>query len=447
MLIIMSKKTLISQDVKNKKPIQKSERVYLDFASQTMPSKKVLSEMKKVEKFNFNPNNIYKEGQDAESILSEARTRAARTFGVKPHEIYFTGNATLSCATAIFGVVEYFKNKFQNKKIDKVPHVITSNMEHLAVLENIKYLEKAGVIEVSYIEVDENGMVNAEQVEKEIKENTILVSVMYVNNEVGTIQDIKSVAKKIKDWKKKKKRDIFSYPYFHTDASQAGNYLSLYIDMLGVDLLSLNGSKIYGPKSSGVLFKKEKINLSPFYFGGGQERNIFSGTVDIEKCVGISFAIEEAQKKITNTKVLESISIKRNNLLNNIFKNIPEAKLIGSWNENEWKVEKKGISRDDREAKRLPSNISIWLPDFPSDEMVLRLNEKGFAVSAGSACSAKSDEYSHVIFNISKNNFNKAKSQKVARETIRISIDDSTNEVDLERFSKILKEIYFKFKK
>lgn len=421
----------------------KSGRVYLDFASQTIPSKKVLSEMKKVEKFNFNPNNIYKEGQDAESILSEARTRAARTFGVKPHEIYFTGNATLSCATAIFGVVEYFKSKFKNK----VPHVITSNMEHLAVLENIKYLEKAGDIEVSYIEVDENGMVNVDLVEKEIKENTILVSIMYVNNEVGTIQDIKSIGKKIKDWKKKNKRDIFSYPYFHTDASQAGNYLSLYIDMLGVDLLSLNGSKIYGPKSSGVLFKKEKINLSPFYFGGGQERNIFSGTVDIEKCVGISVAIEEAQKKITNTKVLESISIKRNNLLNNILKNIPEAKLIGSWNENEWKVEKKGISRDDREAKRLPSNISIWLPDFPSDEMVLRLNEKGFAVSAGSACSAKSDEYSHVIFNICKNKMNKALSQKVARETIRISIDDSIKEVDLERFSKVLKEIYFKFKK
>lgn len=446
----MSKKTLISQDIKNKKPIQKSERVYLDFASQTIASKKVLAEMKRVEKINFNPNNIYKEGLDAERVLADARTRVARTLGVKSHEIYFTGNATLSCATAIFGVVEYFRTHPQPLPFrgrGEIPHIITSNIEHLAVLENIKYLEKNGVVEVSYIEADENGVINADLVEKEIKENTILVSIMYVNNEVGTIQDIKSIGKKIKDWKKKNKRDIFSYPYFHTDASQAGNYLSLYIDMLGVDLLSLNGSKIYGPKSSGILFKKEKINLSPFYFGGGQERSIFSGTVDIEKCVGISIAIEEAQKKINNIKVLESISIKRNNLLNNILKNIPEAKLIGSWNENEWKIEKKGISRESREAKRLPSNISIWLPDFPSDEMVLRLDEKGFAVSAGSACSAKSDEYSHVIFNISKNIFNKAKSQKVARETIRISIDDSIKEDDLERFAKVLKEIYFKFKK
>ncbi len=433
--------------IENKRAKQKPERVYLDFASQTMPSKKVLSEMKKIEKFNFNPNNMYKEGNDAESILSVARTRVARTLGVTSHEIYFTGNATLSCATAIFGVVEYFKNKFQNKNKNKVPHIITSNIEHSAVLENIKYLEKAGDIEVSYIESDENGIINAEDIEKEIKENTILISIMYVNNEVGTIQDIKSISKKIKDWKKKNKRDIFSYPYFHTDASQAGNYLSLYIDMLGVDLLSLNGSKIYGPKSSGILFKKEKINLAPFYFGGGQERNIFSGTVDIEKCVGISIAIEEAQKKISNVKTLENISIKRNNLLNNILKNIAGVKLIGSWNQNEWKVEKKGINKDEREAKRLPSNISIWLPDFPSDEMVLRLNDKGFAVSAGSACSAKSDEYSHVIFNICKNKMNKNLSQKVARETIRISIDDSIKEESLERFAKVLKEIYFKFKK
>ncbi|MDQ1281821.1 MAG: Cysteine desulfurase [Patescibacteria group bacterium] len=445
----MTKKSLSKKE--NKKQNQKTERVYLDFASQTTPSKKAISEMKKAEKFNFNPNNIYKEGLDSERFLNEARTRIARVLGVKSHEIYFTNNATLSCATAIFGVVEYFRTHPQLLpnllRRGVKPHIITSNIEHSAVLENIKYLEKRGEIEVSYIESDENGIIDAEKVEKEIKENTVLISIMYVNNEIGTIQDIKAISKKIKDWKKTNKREIFSYPYFHTDASQAGNYLSLYIDRLGVDLLSLNGSKIYGPKSSGILFKREKINLAPFYFGGGQERNIFSGTVDVEKSVGISIAIEEAQKKVNNLKILENVATKRNNLLKNILKNIPEAKLIGSWNENEWKVEKKGVGREERVAKRLPSNISIWLPDFLSDEMVLRLDEKGFAVSAGSACSAKSDEYSHVIFNISKNKNNKSKSQKVARETIRISIDESIKEVDLERFAKVLKEIYFKFKK
>ena len=430
----------------NKKIVKKEyeeKRIYLDFASQTMPSKKVLSEMKKVERFNFNPANIYKEGQDSENFLNEARGRIAKILGVRSHEIYFTNNSTLSCASAIFGVVDFFYKNTKNKK----PHIITSNIEHSAVLENVKYLEKKGDIEVSYVEVGENGIIDPEKVEKEIKENTVLISIMYVNNEVGTIQDIKGIGKKIKEWKKKNKKEIFSYPYFHTDASQAGNYLSLYIDMLGVDLLSLNGSKIYGPKSSAILFKKEKINISPFYFGGGQERNIFSGTQDIEKVFGLSIALEDAQEKIKNQKYLETIANKRNNLLKNIFKNILEVRLIGFWNENEWKVEKKGISKDDREAKRLPSNISIWLPDFPSDEMVLRLNEKGFSVSAGSACSAKSDEYSHVIFNICKNKFKKNIAEKIARETIRISIDESVEEKDLERFAKVLKEIYYKFKK
>ena len=420
-----------------------NNRVYLDFASQTMPSKKVLSEIKKVSAFNFNPANLYQEAVNAENILHESRSKIARVLGVKDHEIYFTNSGTLSCASAIFGVVDYF---IENNK-DKKPHIITSNIEHAAVLENIKFLEKNGKVEVSYIECDQNGIIDVESVSKEIKENTVLISIMYINNEIGTIQEIKNISKKIKEWKKQNDRDIFSYPYFHTDAAQAGNSLSLYIDMLGVDLLSLNGSKIYGPKSSGILFKKEKINLSPFYFGGGQERNIFSGTVDIEKAVGLTIAIEEAQIKSKNEKKLEIISKKRNNLLKDIFKNIPEVKLNGSWNENEWKLDKQGVVRENREAKRLPGNISLWMPDFPSDEMVLRLDKRGFSVSAGSACSAKSDEYSHVIFALYKNTMKKSEAEKIARETIRISINEDTNEEDLKRFSKTLKEVYFKFKK
>lgn len=430
-----------------KKNIKNQKRIYLDFASQSMPSKKVLNEMKKIQSFNFNPANLYKEGLDSENILNEARVRIARVLGVREHEIYFTNSGTLSCAEAILGIVNKYKlNNFKNKNYI-IPHIITSNIEHAAVLENIKYLEKIGEVEASYIEVDENGLISPESIKKAIKENTILISIMYVNNEIGTIQEIKNISKKIKEWKKENNKGVVDYPHFHTDAAQAGNYVSLYIDMLGVDLLSFNGSKIYGPKSSGVLFKKEYVKISPFYFGGGQERNIFSGTQDIEKTIGISFAIEEAQNKIKNEKFLEEIAIKRNNLLKNIFKNIPEAKLNAFWNENEWKVKKKGIARGNRISKRVPSNISIWLPDFPADEMVIRLDTKGFAVSAGSACSAKSDEYSHVIFALYKNKIKKSEAEKVARETIRISINSETKEEDLNNFVQILKEIYFKFKK
>lgn len=469
----------------SKKQSKIKERIYLDFASQTMPSKKVLTEMKKVQPFNYNPANIYKEGVDAENILTDARIKTAKVLGVRSHEIYFTNSGTLSCASAIFGVLDYYKSKFRNSKDKKeyiLPHIITSNIEHAAVLQNIKYLEKVGEIEATYIECDEFGIVNPEKVKEAIKENTILISIMYANNEVGTIQDIKNISKKIKEYKRerkeKTKNNFFfvnpasktrknnskffqkymienNYPYFHTDAAQAGNYLSLYIDMLGVDLLSLNGSKIYGPKSSGILFKKENINISPLYFGGAQERGLFSGTVDIEKAVGIAVSIEEAQRPLRRitasspkdgSRLNSEISIKRNNLANNILKNIPEATINGYWNENEWRTEKIGISRDSREAKRLPNNISIWLPDFPSDEMVLRLDKRGYAVSAGSACSAKSDEYSHVIYNLYKNKLKKSDAEKIARETIRITIDKFTEEKDLERFVKDLKEIYYKFK-
>ncbi|MEN9338389.1 MAG: hypothetical protein RI945_114 [Candidatus Parcubacteria bacterium] len=414
------------------------KRIYLDFASETPTSKKVLQEMKKVQSKNYNPSNIYKEGEEAESVLHEARVRVARVLGVRDHEIYFALNSSLSISSAIFGTLNYYKSK--NIKNYIKPHIITSNIEHAAVLENIKYLERAGEIEASYIACDEFGILDPIKIKNAIKENTILVSIIYANNELGTIQDIKNISKKIKEWKRGNRRKENAFPYFHTDASQAGNYLSLYIDMLGVDMMSFNGSKIYGPKSSAILFKKESIKISPFYFGGGQERGLFSGTVDIEKVAGLSVAIEEAQKNIKNEKVLESIATKRNDLLENILKNIPDAKLNGAWNENDWKKEKVGIAREDRIAKRLPNNLSIYLSDFPSDEMTLRLDQRGFAVSAGSACSAKSDEYSHVIYAITK-------SKKVARETIRVTIDKDTKEEDLDRFVKVLKEIYYKFRK
>ena len=430
----------------NKKD-KNTNRVYLDFASQTIPSAKVMKEMKRVSALNFNPANLYREGLDADNILHDARVRIARVLGVRDHEIYFTSSGTLSCATAIYGVVNQYKLDNKKDKNYKIPHIITSNIEHAAVLENVKYLESIGEIEATYVECDESGLIDPNNVKEAIKENTILVSIMYVNNEIGTIQDIKNISKKIKEYKKEKKNILDNnYPYFHTDAAQAGNYLSLYIDMLGVDLLSLNGSKIYGPKSSGILFKKESIKISPLYLGGGQERNIFSGTQDIEKATGLAIAIEEAQKNIKNIKTLEDISNKRNILLKNILKNIKEVKLNGYWNENEWKIEKIGLAREDREAKRVSSNVSIWLPDFPSDEMVLRLDKRGYAVSAGSACSAKSDEYSHVIYNLYKNKLKKSDAEKIARETIRITINKDTNEKDLERFVKDLKDIYYKFK-
>lgn len=423
-----------------------AKRVYLDTASQTLISKQVALAMKKVSLVNFNPANIYKEGVEAKNILENSRQGVADILGVKSHEIYFTSSGTLSCATAILGIVKQYKKANLKNKNYIPPHIIISNIEHPAVYENVKYLENAGEIEVSYIEADSDGLISKDKVKTAIKINTILISIMYVNNEIGIIQDIKGISKKIKEWKIENKKPVNSYPFFHTDAAQAGNYLSLYIDRLGVDMLSLNGSKIYGPKYTAVLFKKEYVKLSPIYYGGGQERGIFSGTIDIQKVSGLALALKLAQSKIQDFKKIEKLAKLRNTLAKNILQNIPVAKINGFYNELEWQVEKKGVERELRISKRLPNNLSIYLPGFPADEMVLRLDREGFAVSAGSACSARENEYSRVIFALYKNQTKEKIAKQKAQESIRITFDESISENELSDFAKILQDIYYKYK-
>ncbi len=425
----------------------KNQRIYLDIASQTLPSDKVLKEMNKVSNLNYNPANLYEEGILSNNILEEARKRVTNILGVKNYEIYFTNSGTMSCATATLGLVEQYKKDNLKKKNYIKPHIITSNIEHSAVYENIKYLERNGEIEVTYIECDEFGLIDKNKIKNKIKKNTILITIMFVNNEIGTIQDIKGISKKIKEWKSENKRSINNYPFFHTDAAQAANYLSLYVDRLGVDMMSLNGSKIYGPKSTGILFKKEYLKILPVYYGGGQERGLFSGTVDVRKCVGLATALEEAQNNLKNIKSLETLSIKRNYLAKSVLENITEVKINGFFDENEWRIDKQNINRELRISKRVPNNLSIYLPDFPSDEMVIRLNNLGYAVSAGSACSAKDNSYSRVIFSLYKNKLKKLEAIKRAKETIRITFDNSIKEKDLKSFAKDLKSIYYKFKK
>lgn len=425
----------------------KQKRVYLDFASQTLVSSQVQAEMKKVaQQKNFNPANLYTEGLVANQRLAEARKEVAEVLGVKSYEIYFTSNDTLACAQVIFGVVKNYQKENLKKTKFIIPHILTSSLEHPAIYENIKYLESLGEIEATYLSPNREGLIEKEQVFLAIKPNTILVSLMYVNNEIGTIQDIKGISKKIKDWKEEHGRKLTQYPFFHTDAAQAGNYLSLYIDRLGVDMLTLNGSKIYGPKSSALLFKKEFIKLMPFYFGGGQERGLFSGTVDVERASGLSRALTLAQARALELKALEKLANKRNQLATNILKQIPEARINGALNKVEWQQEKIGINRNSRIPKNVPSQLSVHLPNFPSDEMVIRLDNCGFALASGSACSAKSNSYSRVIFSLYKNQMPKSEAIKIAQETIRITLDKSTQEKDLVRLAKVLKEIYFKYK-
>ena len=238
--------------------------IYLDHASATPIDKKVADLVSQYEKkFFANPSAIHRSGIEVRKIIDDARSKIASLLFAHSDEIIFTGSGTESDALAILGVVRQYKNK-------KIPHIITTAIEHGAVLETCKILEENKEAEVTYIMPDVNGLINPKDVRDALKENTALVSVMYANNEIGTVQPITEIAKVIRHHRKNKN---YSLPYLHTDACQAMNYLEVEnIEKLGVDLMSFNSSKIYGPKGVGVLYKKRGVNLAPLYVGGGQEQ-------------------------------------------------------------------------------------------------------------------------------------------------------------------------------
>ena len=259
--------------LKNKKII------YLDHAGGTPMDEGILKAMSLLSsKFFVSPGAIYDLGVKEENIINESRGKIAKCLNAHADEIIFTGSGTESDALALIGLINNYRLLIKNeKKKYKIPHIITSKIEHPAVLENCKMLEERGEAEVAYIGVDENGIVKLDELKKMLKENTVLVSIMYANNEVGTVQPIEEIAKIIRHFRKGKsapqglalgslKARPFpaDFPLFHTDACQAMNYLfTENIEKLGVDLMTFNGSKIYGPKGIGVLYKKRNIKISP----------------------------------------------------------------------------------------------------------------------------------------------------------------------------------------
>jgi cysteine desulfurase len=264
--------------------------------------------------FFANPSAIYTDGVKTRNVIEESREKIAKLINAHPDEIIFTGSGTESNALAILGVITNYELQITNEKLQyKIPHIVTSKIEHPSVLENYKMLEDQERAEVTYISVDKNGILNLEEFEESLKENTILVSVMYANNEIGTIEPIEEIAKILRHFKKVKSAPQASqgktlvslkvlplsadFPFFHTDACQAMNYLfTENIERLGVDLMTFNSSKIYGPKGIGVLYKKRGIRLSPIYAGGGQEFGLRSGTESVALIKGISLALEKINK-------------------------------------------------------------------------------------------------------------------------------------------------------
>ena len=423
----------------------KKENIYLDYASGAPIDKEVVKKMALYEcDFFANPSAVHTDGLKVKNIIDEARNKIAKLINAHSDEIIFTGSGTESNALAIIGVVRNWN--FKNK--EKIPHIVTTKIEHPAVLENCRLLEKTGEAEVTYLSVDKGGVVNLEEFEDSLKENTILVSVMYANNEIGTIEPIEEIAKIIRRFKKTRQekqnpffrssdeggrgarpfKNDFVFPAFHTDASQAMNYLyTENIEKLGVDMMTFNSSKIYGPKGIGVLYKKRNVEIYPLYMGGGQEFGLHSVASNVVSIAGVAEALEIANR--IKEKEIERLTVIRNYGI---------RKLLAISEELPYKI----ILNGDKE-KRLPNNINISVSGISSELLVIELSSQGIFVSEKSACKSTDDNKSYVIEAIRKI------CQKDGKEdegSLRISLGRDTTKGDIDALVKAFRKILEKYK-
>jgi len=376
------------------------KRIYLDYAAGAPVDPEVRRAMNEYSSANFgNASGIYWEGREAKKALEESRAMIAKILSVKAHEIIFTSGGTEANNLAIFGCARRSLGEGGSG------HIVTAAFEHRSVLEPIKELERRG-FEVTHLNVLRDGFVNPEDVQGALRPDTVLVSIMYVNNEIGTIQPISEISKIIKNFN----RDII----FHSDMCQAAGYLDLTMEKLGVDLASFSSAKIYGPKGVGFLYKKEGVPLRPQIFGGGQERGFRSGTENVELIVGLARSLEISRgRKDVETKRLEGL---RDYFAKEMLARIPEAQINGGM------------------KKRIPSNLSVSFSGIESERLIIALDEKGIAVSSGSACDSKLPELSHVIMALGKG-------EAAARGVIRFSLGTETTKGDLDYVLEVLPEL------
>jgi len=341
------------------------KQIYLDNAATTQPSKEVILAMDKVlENAWGNPSSIHSVGQEANAKLHEARETVAEFLNCDFQEVIFTGGGSESDNLAIRGIIE--------KSIEtgeKRPHVITSQTEHHAVLHTVTELEKEGKIEATYLKPTKSGVIEPAAVKKAIQNNTVLVSIMYVNNETGEINPINEIAKIVSGQKGDKQI------YFHTDAVQAASYLPMDVKELGVDLLTFTAHKVHGPKGVGVLYLKEGTQSKPEITGGGQEFGKRAGTENLASIIGLATAVGE----IRGTRSNDRIERLRDKLVDILSKTIPDSILNGA------------------DAKRAPHIANISFLNAEGEAIILSLDFLGIAVSSGSACTSHSLEPSHVL--------------------------------------------------
>jgi len=371
-------------------------QIYLDHSATTKLKTEVLETMLPflTEQYG-NPSTIYTLGREAKKAMDIAREQMAKALNAKPNEIFFTGSGTESDNWAIKGIA--YANKEKGK------HIITSNIEHHAILHTCEFLQKEG-FDITYVPVDKEGIIDLNELKKAIRPDTILISVMLANNEIGTIQPIKEISQIAKE------HGI----YLHTDAVQAVGSIPVDVQDLGLDLLSLSGHKIYGPKGVGVLYVRSGTKISSFVHGGGQERGKRAGTENVANIVGIGKAIELATKDIS--KYSAHLQELRDMTIEGILKEIPSTRLNG------------------HSEKRLPGNVNISFEYIEGESILLMLDSKGIAASSGSACTSGSLDPSHVLLAIGL-------PHETAHGSLRLTFGEENTKEDVKYLLKTLPPI------
>ena len=371
--------------------------IYLDNSATTKIKTEVLNEMMPYLTTEYgNPSSLYSVGRKAKKAIEKGRGQVAELINCNPHEIYFTGSGSESDNTALKGFA------YANK--EKGNHIITSKIEHHAILETCETLERQG-FEVSYINVDENGVIKIDELENAIRPSTILISVMTANNEIGTIQPIEEISRIAHS------RNIA----FHTDAVQAIGNMPIDVEKMGIDMLSLSGHKINALKGIGALYIKSGIKVEKYINGGHQEKNQRAGTENVAGIVGLGKACELANKSM-NTHIRNLRKI-RDYYLSKLQKEIPEKIKINGSMEN-----------------RLPGNANVSFEGVDASELIFKLDEKGICVSSGSACSSGNTTPSHVLTAINV-------PEKYLNSAIRMTFGESNTFEQVNYVVKVIKSI------
>lgn len=376
--------------------------IYMDHSATTALKPEVLEEMMPYLTNKYgNPSTVYSIGRESKMAVEEARDRVAKALGAQSKEIFFTGSGTEADNWAIKGTA--FANKQKGK------HIITTAIEHHAVLHTCQYLEKNG-FEVTYLPVDEYGQVSPEQVEKAIRPDTILVSIMFANNEIGTIQPIAEIGKITRA------KNV----YFHTDAVQAVGNIEINVEALNVDMLSLSAHKFYGPKGVGALYVRKGTKIGSFMHGGAQERGKRASTENVAGIVGLGKAIEIALNNMPeyNKKLTEL----RDRTIEEIMKKVPFVRLNG------------------HRTNRLPGNVNLSFEYIEGESLLLMLDMKGIAASSGSACTSGSLDPSHVLLAIGL-------PHEIAHGSLRLTFGEENTQEDVDYLLEVLPPIVEKLRK